>query len=273
MPRHQIFMVSVVILLGQFFSFQHIIADELWNPEIKKIVYKAEQVRGNDSLDAIIYLYDTEYIVKQGDNNILNLHIIGKIQSKAARKDYSQFAFPYNSYYTKPHLNFARTINNDISTDISRDAVQILTNPVFEGSIQYSDSRVLAFSLPATKVGSIFEINLTFEKINPIIKNEFFKQHGFNYVHMNLISPYEPRIDRVYYSRYTVRHPRNIELNVATKNADIPHRVTKTDNSQAYVWEMKNVPSIPIEENMPFLGRIVPEVAAKFGVGPNYFIY
>ena len=145
---------------------------------------------------AVILFREAKMIVDDDGLHTISYHIIGQIFDEKAREDYSQIPITYNSYYENLTLDFARTIDKDKSfIDVSEDAIQIKTLPDYFGLNTYTDSKTLAFSLPALKPGKFFEYQVTKKAKLPVIKNYWFESFNFHQVLYSISDPYFLRID------------------------------------------------------------------------------
>ncbi len=186
--------------------------EQLTENHYSKITPKALQII--DEYDSYAIDQDTgavillrEAVMKVDENNLETVvyHIIGRIFDERAKDDYSQIPISYNSFYEEMKLDFARTINEDKTfTNISEDAVQIKTPPEYLGYKTYTDTKILAFSLPALDVNKYFEYQISVTTKRAVVENRWFLAFTFNQRLHSISNPYFLRIDPVKTSRFVL---------------------------------------------------------------------
>ncbi len=231
-------------------------------PEIAQLLATAPARASVEEAGAVILRKDMTMTVAQTGLRKITIHVLGKILNEQARSDYAQIPINYNSYYDDLSLDFAHTIKKDGALlEISKDAVQIKTPPSLTGEKEYSDMRVLVFSLPALEVGCGFEFQATIQDKRPVIANRWFENFYFNFTLFTLLPPFAPRIDPARQSRLEVRVPQGETFQYQTVNVKISPAISQEAGQDLYVWETQDLPAIAVEEGMPGLDEIAPSIA------------
>lgn len=232
------------------------------NPETIQII---EEAVGNEKdSGAVIFLREAKMTVGEDGFYKISYHIIGQLFDEKAKDDYSQIPLAFNSYYEKITLDYARTINEDKTfIEVSKDAVQIKTIPDYYGQNTYTDSKILAFSLPALKPGKFFEYQITSEAIKTVVNDHWFESFNFNLVLYNLSNPYYLRIDPVKLSRFLLTLPETESFHFEVINAEINEDKVIKNGLAAYTWEMEDLPAIIPEAGMPYFYEVIPMITVS----------
>jgi tetratricopeptide (TPR) repeat protein len=254
--------ITVLFLMELALSLSHNIYGQKFPKDIDNqtlvLARETDQVKGQET-GAVIILKDYQLIIDKKDRAKTIIRILGKIFNKQAINDYSQIPIVFNSYYEDAVLDFARVIYSDGSKrDISGDAVQIKTLPDFHEGSQYTDNRYLSFSLSGLEPGAAFEYQATISQKIPIIEGEWFDNHWFAGMLRNMSPPYEPRIDPVLTSQFTLRVPsgREFQYNFTVGSYEPVKTILKDQDE--YKWILKNLPAIHSEALMPDFGSLSP---------------
>jgi tetratricopeptide (TPR) repeat protein/transglutaminase-like putative cysteine protease len=225
-----------------------------------KMIREADDQKGKET-GAVILLKDYLMTVNDKGQTILVIRVVGKIYTKEALADYSTIPLGYNSYYEEPYLNYARVIHKDGTTrEVTKDAIQIKTTPESQG-LQYSDSRFFSFALSGMEVGAAFDYQITFSQKEPEVEGAWFDNHRFAGLLLNISPPYLPRIDPVITSIYTLLVPEGTKFQYHLYSGNTEPLIEKTGKQDKYQWTFKNLPTIKIEEAMPNLSSLIPELA------------
>jgi len=231
------------------------------SPEIVRLAKEVSEKQNYEGTSAVILLREGRMLVEGDGLHQLSIYIAGKIITKEAKSDYSQIPVFFNSFYEDIDLDFARTIKEDGTVlDVSSDAIQIKTYPDYSGGKTYTDMRVLAFSLPALDVGTLFEYQVTLKQKTPVIETRWLDRFPFNLVLHNLSYPYSTRVDPVYKSRFILTVPREEKFLFELQNAELSPVIRTEGDHKIYLWEANDLPAISLEEGMPYLYDIVPGI-------------
>lgn len=178
------------------------------------------------------------------------------IGSEEGVRDYSQMEMGFNSFYETLTLDFARVRTPEGQWfNVEKDAIQ-LQNPAEENF--YQDGKILTFSLPNVKVGSIIEFQYTREEIKKIIPNAWFETHWFNWWEERAANA-GPRLDAVKEASLEIITPANMPLSLQASKALTATVNKKTENGKTYYsWQQKNTAAMELQANMPRTRDIFP---------------
>ena len=252
------------ITLIFLFATSKMLAQDTIYPDYSRLSSEVIEIIDNNSYNkidtgAVIFLREAKMKVEEGGLFSVAYHIIGQIMDDKAKEDYSQIPMIFNNYYEEVTLDYARTIDMDKSfIEVSKDAIQIKTLPDYYGLNTYTDSKILAFSLPALKPGKIFEYQITYKIKQPIVSQYWFETFTFNKILRSLRDPYFLRIDPVKVSRLILVVKEDELFKSEILNAEILEEVITENGSKTYVWEMEDVPSFTLESYMPYLYKVIP---------------
>ncbi|MEJ2104384.1 MAG: DUF3857 domain-containing protein, partial [Ignavibacteriaceae bacterium] len=234
------------------------------SPEASQIIDQLSDIENKKDSGAIILFREAKMIVEKNGLFKSSYHLIGRLFDNNAVADYSQIPISFNSYYEDINLDFARTIDTDKSfINISKDAIQIKTSPDYYGSINYTDTKILAFSLPALGKGKLFEYQITIKEKRHRIRNHWFGTYIFNLVLYNLNNPYYLRVDSVLTSRFLLTVPKGFKFQTELNNINIPVEKSTLRNNDIYLWEASNLSPIFVEEGMPYLYEVIPKISVS----------
>ena len=222
--------------------------------EVSRLIKETPILQSYKDAGAVILLKDMKMKVEKDGIYTLTIHVVGKVLDDRAAQEYSQVVIPFNSYYEEASLLLGRTINEEGAIKIvSADAIQIKTTP---GDRQYTDVRLLTFSLPALEKGSVFEFEIKKKQNKPIVDGRWSEELGFQYCHQGD----SVRIDPVYRSRFTLEMPEKEPFAHSVNNIKIIPQVTKKSSLVIYQWDAAGLPNVPIEKAMPSLNDLMPSV-------------
>lgn len=240
------------------------------NPEVAQLI---EEVPSKDQyLEAGAVILLKEGMVSVDKNGVfsLTIHVVGRILDEKARSDYGQIFTGFNSYYYGATLDFAHTIKNDGTViGVAEDAVQVTTPPNPLGLKGYTDIRLLTFSLPALEPEAAFEYQVTIKQNRFVIENAWGAYFAFNYVLRVLGTGGIPRIDPVYKSRFVLKVREGEQFTHAVRRIEVSPTIKRENGTVIYNWEVQDLPAVPIEEMMPPIREILPEIQVSSLQGWN----
>lgn len=171
-----------------------------------------------------------------------------KIFNKLAREQEAEVKIPYTSGYESIKVLRARTIHPD-GTVVNVQPSDIRDHELNDESGEYSDARVVSFSMPAVDDGSIIDYEYVTDATRSQMPGQFWTDWYF-----------QGGTDPVLLSRLTVTAPKNLNLNPQYKNtATRPAEKASPDGKEVtYTWQQKNVDPIEIEPMMPPPDDIIP---------------
>lgn len=250
----------IVVSFSLIFFLFNAYADEIniLSPKLSQTLDEFPSGKYSDA-EAVILLKEVQVAVEDGKTKFV-VYVAGKILKDKAKSDYNQIFVSFNSYYEDAIIDFAHTYKDNEIINVSKDAVQIKTYPELSGSKIYSDRKAITFSLPALDIGSIFEYQVTITRKLPIIENNWFEFSYFNYILYKLVQPYIPRLDPVFKSRLILKVPEGEKFLSEIKHINITPTGKKEDNFTVYKWEAEHLPAIELEQHMPSLDEIAPQI-------------
>ncbi|NNL21085.1 MAG: DUF3857 and transglutaminase domain-containing protein, partial [Ignavibacteriaceae bacterium] len=240
--------------------------DELSNisPEAIKIVDEYSATSFDQDTGAVIIFRESKVVVRDNKIDTITYHIIGKILDERARDDYSQIPIAFNSYYEDMKLDFARSINEDKTfINILEDAIQFKTPPEYMGSNTYTDTKILAFSIPALTINKYFEYQISITTKKPVVENHWFNTFYFNHRLRKLSDPYFIRIDPVKTSRFIVNVKRGNNFRFEISKAELEETKVVNEEFESYTWVMNNLKPIVFEAYMPYLFENLPSITVS----------
>jgi transglutaminase-like putative cysteine protease len=171
-----------------------------------------------------------------------------KIFNKLAREQESEVKIPYTGGYEKVKILRARTIRPDGSV-INVRPEDIRDHELNDEQGEYSDARVVSFSMPAVEEGCILDYEYETTQTSSKMPGNFWTDWYF-----------QSGTDPVMLSRLTVTSPKSLKLNELYKNTAVrPKSVPSADGKTiTQTWEAKNVAPIDIEPMMPPADRVIP---------------
>ena len=173
-----------------------------------------------------------------------------KVFNKLARERESEVKIPYTGGYEKVKILRARTIRPDGSV-INVRPEDIRDHELNDEQGEYSDARVISFSMPAVEEGCILDYEYQTTQTSSKMPGNFWTDWYF-----------QSGTDPVVLSRLTVTSPKNMKLNELYKNTAVrPKSVDSADGkSVTQTWEARNVAPLDIEPMMPPADKVIPTV-------------
>ncbi len=166
-----------------------------------------------------------------------------------AIQDYSQLEIPYNPFHEQINLNFARVRHPDGSVyDVKPDAIQHQNRP---NENFYLNDKILVFSPPALRTGSVIEMEYTKQEISAVIPGEYTHAHSFYWAESQAGNG-ERRLDPVAESIIRIQLPPAMDMKYALSEM-IDAEFKSTQDTQGKVLEFRatNLPGIPNETGIP----------------------
>jgi hypothetical protein len=230
-----------IALIGICFSLSVYAEPPTLAPEIETILKEVTEADGKET-GAVILMHDDRAEAGKAPLLRFTSHVVGKVFDDLAARQYGHIYIPFNSYYTEVTLDFARSISPDGTvTDTPPNAIQIKNM----ADDSFSDERVLTFAIPALSAGSLFEYQITVMDTKPVMKA------GWSFTHtISHIGPFG-RMDPVRLFALTLLSRDQEKISYEMLNANLEPVVTQAGNSKTYRWEMRNIPAIKPERDMP----------------------
>ncbi|MBC8101066.1 MAG: DUF3857 domain-containing protein [Cytophagales bacterium] len=171
-----------------------------------------------------------------------------KVFTKLGREQESEVKIPYTGGYEKVTVLRARTIRPDGSV-VNVRPEDIRDRELNDEQGEYSDARVISFSMPAVEEGCILDYEYETNQIQSKMPGSFWSDWYF-----------QSGTDPVLLSRLTVTMPTGMKLNELYKNTTVRPKTTPADGGKSVLrtWEARNVAPLDIEPMMPPADRVVP---------------
>lgn len=228
-------------LIGICFSLSAYAEPPALAPEIETLLGEVTEADGKET-GAVILMQDDRVEAEKALLFRSTTHVVGKVFDDLAARQYSHIYIVFNSYYHQVRLDFARSISPDGTvTETPPNAIQIKN--IADDS--FSDQRVLTFVIPALSAGSLFEYQVTATDTTPVMKEGWSFTHAIAH-----IGPFG-RMDPVRLSVCTLVLPDQEQVSYEMLNAKLEPVVTQGGNLKTYRWEMRNLPAIKPEPDMP----------------------
>jgi len=224
------------------------------NPEINKILSAAPDAKNYPQAGVLILACDEKIEVSENNTEVSTLHYLIKILNERGKEDFSETVIDYDSTYEKVELEFARTIKPDgtvagVGSRHIRDVSRYMNFPL------YSNARAYIISFPEITEGAIIEYKLKIRRSQLLNKKD-------------LVMPYPVQAgEPIISARFTLSLPKNRELNIKTINdryndfaAQLSPRIEEGKDRRIFSWDLKDVPQIVPESNMPPVVEINPTI-------------
>jgi len=173
-----------------------------------------------------------------------------KILNKRGVNDYCEVVLPYSTEYQKIEILDAKTITPDgkiLKPD--KRAINDVTPPFIVSAPIYSDIKYRTITMPGCTSDATIEYQVAITTIKPYMDNNFFDSDRLQ------------TSDPVELSIYEVSFPKDIKPNYRQYNFSTPPSILETKNRVVYTWELKNIPQIIPEQNMPPMSDVANRVA------------
>lgn len=204
----------------------------------------------------VLYKKKTVNVAEDGAHHH-QLDIAVAILNQKALGDYSEIELHYDNYYQAISKLHVETINED--GQIIRLPDDAIHDQKASQDQFYDNSRAIRFSPRGLKLGSIIRFRFHSEGKRPRIENHWFADHHFHYIQDIPVSN-SIRLDPVRVSEYEVRLPSSKKLTFSEHQITEKPTIEKQADQNRYTWIIKNLNTVKIEQNMPHLYELVPNV-------------
>lgn len=171
-----------------------------------------------------------------------------KIFNKLAREQESEVKIPYTSGYETVKILRARTIRPD-GTVVNVQPEDIRDHELNDEGGEYSDAKVVSFSMPAVDAGCIIDYEYETVQSKSQMAGNFWTDWYF-----------QGGTDPVMLSRLTVTMPKDLKMTEQYKNTPTRPQVKPSADGKTvtFTWEQKNVDPLEVEPMMPPVDNIIP---------------
>lgn len=252
-----ILLMVFLFLSGQLYARQR--PDTVSSATLNLI--RSASPKEGERTGALILLRDEHTYVSKGGWTKTVIRVVGKVFNDRARSDYSQIVIPFDSYYEKIKLNYARTITDSgLIRDTPRDAIEIKTMPDQPGGVTYSNTRDLTFALSGLKAGVAFDYEITLTDIRQPIPGQWTIDHRFIYAQTQLTSSASVRVDPVVESDMTLQVPSGTYFQYHMYSSSVEPEKKHVGDYEEYFWRVTDIPALHVESAMPALNKLAPEL-------------
>ncbi len=216
---------------------------------VKKNIDKPDTISEND---VVIIDTKSEIILKDRHNWTENYYAKMKVLSYPGKKKYSEIKITYNPIWESVKVEKAVVTGVDgKKKEISKDEINLMDAPWTGSAPRYPAEKILVLNLPGVEIGSIIEIQVTYQA-----KNRPFFSHTTSF---RKINPAEK-------TSYKVSVPKNIEFKITRKNLNsvIEKKVESSENIN-YEWSTENQKALRKESSLPPAWTFLPTIIVSTG--------
>jgi transglutaminase-like putative cysteine protease len=175
-----------------------------------------------------------------------------KILNKRGVNDYCEVVLPYSTDYQKIEILDAKTITPEGKIlKPGKKAINDVTPPFIVSAPIYSDIKYRTITMPGCTPESTIDYEVRITTIKPYMDNNFFDSD-----HLQTSDPIE-------LSTYELSFPKDMKFNYRQYNFTNPPSIVENGNRVVYTWELKNIPQIIPEQNMPPMSDVSNRVAVS----------
>jgi len=257
-------MIKIAGILGVLVHF-------LWagiDPEIAHFVPTDEEKKAG----AVVIKKEVVSVIDSAAKQKVTTHILIAILSEEAARDYGQIELPYNRFYIKKKLKYARVIDTNGSVkELDKQTIQIRSPQHYNS---YDDTEVIVFSLPSIVPGSFIEFEYVAEDQQNIVPHHASAKALFSFWQQNR-STNRIRLDPVRESRYTIRLPKELPLYFKT-DSKAHMSVSEEGKMRRYSWVIHHIPREKLENGLlypydHFLPKIYYSTMKTWDILNDYF--
>lgn len=215
-------------------------------PDLHDVI---SQHQPRESQGAEVLLRKSNISVDENYMTTTHAYVAIAIHDAEAARDYSQMRLSFNDHFEDLSLNFAQVLTPEGKVEsVAKDALQI-QNPSQEDF--YQDSKVLTFSLPNIRPGSILEFQYERVDTKAIVPSLFFARIGSNWWQPKAANQ-GGRLDPVVYRDITINTPSTMPLHIRTLGPKaFKHSTQIQGTRKQWSWQARKLPRIELQGWMP----------------------
>lgn len=198
-----------------------------------------------------VIFHDERVDVNADGSYTRTIHEAYRILNHNGQDDYSEVAQNYSPDTDRLTVNFAATLTPDGQV-IPVQANAIKDSSPYSDYPAYDRVKVRTFTFPATDPGAIVDYQLTLVSHQPMMDHDFADEFLFHGT--------QPIRDL----RYTVSVPKERPLRFMLlhpwKQAPVQFRLERQGHRLIYHWEARDLPSLPVDAEMPSWGDVLPRL-------------
>lgn len=175
-----------------------------------------------------------------------------KILNKRGVNGYCEVVLPYSTDYQRIEILDAATIEPDgklLKPD--KKAINDVTPPFIVSAPIYSDIKYRTITMPGCVPGSTIDYKVRITTIKPYMDNNFFDSDRLQ------------TSDPIELSEYQLSIPKSMKFNYRQYHFTDTASIVEQGDRFVYTWEMKSIPQIIPEQNMPPMGDVSNRIAVS----------
>ncbi|WP_456341686.1 DUF3857 domain-containing protein [Thermovibrio sp.] len=176
-----------------------------------------------------------------------------KILDKRGIKEFGEVVIPFSTEHQKLKVLYAYTITPDgkiVKPD--KKAFNVVYPPFVSEAPIYSDLKYQTISMPAVAPGSVIKYAYRLETFKPYMKNNFWTTNYFQDFFPVKEATFTAYVPQGHYYKYKTYH---------MEGKEAEPQVRREDGYTVLRWELRNVPPLHKERNMPPYGELAKKVA------------
>jgi len=196
-------------------------------------------------------LYDRVWVKFFPDGReILREEKAVKILDSRGVKEFGEVVIPFSTEHQKLKVLYAYTVTPDgRKVRPGKKAFNVVYPPFVSEAPIYSDLKYQTISMPAVAPGSVVKYAYQIETFKPYMKNNFWETNYFQDFYPVKEASFTVLVPDGHYYRYKAYHMK-----------EKPH-VEHQKNYTVLKWELRDVPPLDRERNMPPYGELAKKVA------------
>ena len=196
-------------------------------------------------------LYDSVWVKFFPDGReILKEERAVKILDKRGVKRFGEIVIPFSTEHQRLKILYAYTVTPDgKKVEPARKAFNVVYPPFVSEAPIYSDLKYQTISMPAVAPGSVIKYAYELETFKPYMKDNFWETNYFQDFYPVKRALFTALIPEGKYYRYKTYH--------MDEKPEISHKKGYT----VLRWELRDVPPLEREPNMPPYGELAKKVA------------
>lgn len=223
---------------------------EIVKDDAEQYIAKAPDVSQYADAGAVMLLNKMSYEITDKGRVRYTIHWIVKIFNDRGIAEFGEVAIPFNSAYQNVGVNVARTVLPD-GTEIqaAEDAYHDITLPGVADYNMYSEIMLKVVNMPALMPGAIMEFKATVEDAEESAEKSWI-WGGMDF----------QGLEPIQNAKCVLRVPKDKKINWKLSNFQIDPVITEDEKTMTYVWISKDIPALFIEEAMPPMEEIIPNL-------------
>jgi tetratricopeptide (TPR) repeat protein/transglutaminase-like putative cysteine protease len=192
-----------------------------------------------DAPACLIYSGVTNWVEADGTIETIT-HEITRLNSRKSLEKLGEYRnITYDPAFEKVTLNEARVLKAD-GRVVPVEPRHVQLRDQITDYLVYDRDKQLVISFPTLEVGDAIEVKWSVRGKNPEFQGHFFARYGFGDDRYPVVR-----------DEMRVRLPKNRALKYACAGGKIEPSIQDDGDWRTYLWEAKNRPELPQDENLP----------------------